>query len=137
MSEQNIDKDTVLYKKIIRSQTGTQTEICDVINFLYKDSILCKVFNNKLHWYIKSTNNTFILTHEAEIRKLVFSKLIHMYHQTAECLYNNAFCDGHLIKYHYIDIANKLVHVSKDLHKHSVRNAIMRELSYVMFYNDK
>lgn len=136
MSEENIDKDTEIYKKIIKSQTGTQTEICEVIKLLYNDRILCKAPNKQFKWYVKNKNNTLTLTHEAEIRRVIFSKLVHMYHQTAECLYKNAFCDGHLIKYHYIDIANRLVQISKDLHKHSVKNAIMRELCYVMYYND-
>lgn len=136
MTEEVTDKDVVIYKKIIKSQSATQAEICEVIKLLYKDRIACKPHNKQFKWYVKNTNNTLTLTHEAEIRRVVFSKLVHMYHQTAECLYKNAFCDGHLIKYHYIDIGNKLIKISKDLQQNSIKNAIMRELCYVMYYND-
>lgn len=133
MSEENTNKDTEIYKAIIKSQFATQTEICEVIQLLYKDRIVCKAPNKQFKWYVRNTNNTLTLTHEAEIRRVVFPKLITIYNQTAEFLYTNAFCEGKIIKYHYIDIANRLVHISKDLQKHSNKNAIMRELCYVMY----
>lgn len=131
MTEESTNKDTEVYRKIIKSQNCTHTEVCEVIQELFKNRIVCKSNGKQYTWYIVNNDN-YVQTNEHQIRKMIFKKLISLYNQTAEFLYVNAFSDGQLIKYHYIEIANRLVRVSRFLNIISFKNNVMKELIEVL-----
>ena len=125
-------KDLEMYKKVIKSQYGNNSEICEVVKLMVDDLIFTKPLHKQVIWYIKSEDKTYRQAHEIEIRKYVFPKLVTMYHQTADFLYRHAFNEGQLIKYHYIDIAYKLIMVSKLLNRNGFKNTLMKELAFVL-----
>lgn len=126
------EKDTNVYRKIIKSQHCTHTEVCEVIHELFNDRIVCKLMGKHYFWYIK-INDNLIQSNELDIRKMIFRKTINTYHQTIKFLYDNAFDDDcNLIKYHYIDIANRLIKITKSLNMNPFKNSVMRELKEVM-----
>lgn len=139
-------KDTTIYRKILKSQYCTHTEVCDVIHELFKDRIVCKPIGKQFMWYIKVNehsgeasargarppNDQLLQSNEIEVRKMIFSRLICMYTQTAEFMFKNAFNEGQIVKPHYIDIGNRLLKIIRFLNKHSFKNSIMRELPCVL-----
>lgn len=124
-----INKDTEIYKAVIRSQNGNNGDIAKVAHLLFKDKLICKLVGKSIAWYEKTSDTEYTLTHELNIRKKIFDLLKRVFYQTADFLYSHAFSDDYkLIKPHYVYIANLIMKASNNLCIHAQKNTIMREV---------
>jgi hypothetical protein len=129
-----MDKNTEIYKSVIRSQHGNNHDIAKVIHLLFKDKLICKLVGNKSVWYEKTSKTEYSLIHEINVRKMIFETTKRVFYQTADFLYSHAFSDDYtLCKPHYITIANLIMKVSQFFCIHSQRNNILKEVIELFF----
>lgn len=133
-SNEKQSKDTEVYRKVIKSQNGNHTEICEVIKLLINDHVICKPLLKHFNWYVKNNDETYRQVQEIEIRQIIFPKLVIVYNKTAKYLLENVFDDNNeLVKPHYLVSARKLIYVSNKLNQLNFKNTVFKELPYVMY----
>jgi len=129
-------KDTEVYRKVIKSQNCNHTQICEVIQLLVSDTIICKPLSKHFIWYVKNKDGTYRQVHDIEVRQLIFPRLIKVYNKTANYLLENIFDDNHeLVKPHYMTMARKLILISNRLNQQAFKNSLFRELPFVLYNN--
>lgn len=129
-----MDKQTEIYKTVIRAQSGNNTDIAKVIYVLFKDKLICKHIGRQTVWYEKTTDNEYSIIHEYTVKKKVFEIARRTFYQTADFLYGHAFNeDFTLHKPHYLTIANLIMKASMQFSIHAARNNIMKELKELLF----
>jgi hypothetical protein len=117
-----MDADTLLFKKIIRSQNVSLSCIADVMKVICKGYLISKSVQGKKHgrvevWILKQDNGEQLLVDIKQAAKWVFDRVIPNYHRTANFMFENAFDETTemLMKPHHIVIGNKLLKVIERL----------------------
>lgn len=131
-----MDKNTELYKAVIRAQRGTNTDIAKVMHLQFKDTLVCKLVGKKTAWFIKTKENDYTFMHEVCVRKMVFEALTRIFNETAEFLFSHAFDEDYsLHKPHYITIANGILKIAKQFAYHASKNMLMKEATEVFMHH--
>lgn len=128
-----MNKDTEIYKAVIKAQNGNNSDIANVIYLLFKDKLICKYVGKQIVWYEKVNDTEYSLVHEIKVRKLVFKVAKQVFNQTAQFLYTNAFSDEYdLHKPQYLYIANLIMKATNHFSIRASKNNLMKELQELL-----
>ena len=131
-----MDKDTEIYKSVIRSQNGSNGDIAKVVYVIFKDKLLCKPLGGKQVWYEKINDTEYALIPHFKVRHKIFERTKIAYNQTADFLYRNAFTsDFELSKPHYLLVANAVIKTANQLSILAHKNNLFKEVEYLFLCN--